>query len=214
MSAPMYGGEVLAVALGEAVKENRRKSVMNFALLLLLGLSVVGNVIQFQYLPPTLVVSETEDGRIRPLPVISEPLFSDQHVMNWAASKFESLYDIPFTEVSSYTGRIREFMLPKSASQFVKGMREAGIIDKVVKERLILRGIRMAPPNITNSMIKKGRYVWVVEMPVSAIFEGAGGKSQRVVQNVVLRGYVGREHLLKSKDGLVIGSIEVYPGRG
>ena len=209
-----YGGDVYSIALGEAIRASRTKGAMNWVLLAILTLAVVGNVIQFQYLPTTKVVSETSDGRIRPLPTMDEPVFSDQHVMNWAATKFESLYDLPFTEVSSYSGRIRNFMLPKSTNQFVQGLRDAGIIDKVLKERRVLRGIRTAPPTILNSFVKNGRYIWVVEMPVSAIFEGASGASDRVVQKVVLRGFIGREHLMRSDDGLVIGSIEVYPGRG
>lgn len=209
-----YGGDMLGIALGESLKEGRSKARVIWFLMLLLGVSISGNVIQFQYLPASKVVSETADGRIRPLPTIDEPIFTNQQVMNWSAQKFESLYDIPFTEVSSYPGRIRNFMLPKSANQFVQGLRDAGIIDKITKERRILRGVRTAPPTITNSFIKKGRYIWVVEMPLSAVFEGAGGVSDRVVQNVVLRGFIGREHLMRSEDGLVIGSIEVYPGRG
>lgn len=209
-----YGGELLGVALGESLKEGRSKTRLIWFLLFLLAASIVGNIVQFQYLPATKVVSETADGRIRPLPTIDEPIFTNQQVMNWSAQKFESLYDIPFTEVSSYPGRVRNFMLPKSANQFVQGLRDAGIIDKVTKERRILRGVRTAPPTITNSFVKNGRYIWVVEMPLSAVFEGAGGVSDRVVQNVVLRGFIGREHLMRSDDGLVIGSIEVYPGRG
>ena len=210
----MYGGDLLAISLGESLKEGRNKSKLIWALLVVLGISIAGNVVQFQYLPPTIVVSETEDGRIRPLPTIDQPIFTNQYVMTWAANMFESLYDIPFTEVSAYPGRIRNFMLPKSADQFVQGLRDAGIIDKVTQERRILRGVRTAPPTVTNSFLKNGRYIWVVEMPLSAVFEGAGGVSDRVVQNIVIRGYVGREHLMRSKDGLVIGSIEVYPGRG
>ncbi len=211
---PHFGGDVLALAYSEAIKESRTKSVMCWVLIGLLGLSITLNLSQFQYIPPASVVSETADGRIRPLPTMDEPIFSDQHVMNWAAEKFESLYDLPFTEISTYPGRIRTFMLPKSAKEFVKGLREAGIIDKVSKERLVLRGIRTAPPTIVDSFIDNGRFIWVIEMPLSAVFEGAGGKTNRLVQNVILRGFIGREHLMRAEDGLVVGAIEVYPGRG
>lgn len=210
---PNYGADVLAIALTDAVGESRRKTQFMWGLLVCLGLSILGNVFQFQYLPATKVVSETADGRIRPLPTIDEPIFTDQQVMNWAATKIETLYDINFTEVSEYPGKIRTFMLPKAADDFVAGLRSAGIIDKVISERLILRGVRSAPPTITSSFLDNGRFIWVIEMPMTAIYEGSGGNTNKSMEPLAVRVYVGREHLMRSEDGLVFGSVNIFPGR-
>lgn len=208
---PFYGGDILGVALPALVRESRQKSLWMVGLFIALSVSIVGNIVQFQYLPPTKVVSETPDGRIRPLPTIDEPIFTNEHVLNWAASKAEAAYDIPFTEINTYPGRIRDFMLEDTANQFIAALTKAGILDKVASERLILRGVRTAPPTLTDTKIVNGRYVWTIEIPLATIYEGAKG---REIENVVLRMFVGREHLMRAEDGLVIGSINVFPGRG
>ena len=209
-----YGGDVLAVALGQSIKEGRVKSIIIFALFVVLVVSIVGNYVQFNYLPQTKVVTQTVDGRILPIPTLDEPVLSDARVLNWSAEKFEKLYDMDFTDISSLPSRLSLFMLPGAKDQFIQGIRDAGIIDKVISERLVAKAIRTAPPSLTNSYIKKGRYIWVIEMPMSIIFEGTGGSSGREVQNIVVRGRVGREHIMKSDDGVVIGSVEIWPGKG
>jgi hypothetical protein len=173
---------------------------------------MAGNLIQFNYLPPSVILSETEDGRIRPLPTIDNPIFTNAHVINWTGNKLEEIYDLPFTKISTYPSKLQQFMLPKAVEQFIDGLQKAGIIDKIIDERNIMRGVRRGPPAVTQTLTKKGRFIWTLEMPISVIFEGAGGKATQETQELVIRAFVGREHLLKSKDGLIIGAIEVYAG--
>ncbi len=201
-----------AVTLAVLIKEGRRKTLFIMSLFAVLCVSMLGNLAQFNYLPQSVILSETEDGRIRPLPTLDNPIFTDAHVMNWAATKLESMYDLPFTKVSTYSSKLRQFMLPNAAAQFLEGLQGVGIIDKIIEERSIMRGVRKGPPAIIQTMTKKGRYIWSLEMPMTIIFEGAGGRGKQETQNLVIRAFVGREHLMKAKDGLVIGAVEIYAG--
>ena len=201
-----------AVTLATLITEGRRKTLFIIGLFVLLGTSMAGNLIQFNYLPPSVILSETEDGRIRPLPTIDNPIFTNAHVINWTGNKLEEIYDLPFTKISTYPSKLQQFMLPKAVEQFIDGLQKAGIIDKIIDERNIMRGVRRGPPAVTQTLTKKGRFIWTLEMPISVIFEGAGGKATQETQELVIRAFVGREHLLKSKDGLIIGAIEVYAG--
>jgi len=203
---------IYAVTLATLITEGRRKTLFIMALLALLGISMGGNIIQFNYLPQSVILSETEDGRIRPLPTIDNPIFTNAHVINWTASKLEAIYDLPFTKISVYPSKLHQFMMPNAVEQFIDGLQKAGIIDKIIDERSVMRGVRKGPPAVTQTMMKDGRFVWTLEMPISVIFEGAGGQGAQEKQELVIRVFVGREHLLKAKDGLIIGAIEVYAG--
>lgn len=205
---PSFGGEIYDVCLDAVLRESRGKSKIIFFLLLVLAISIGGNIIQFQYTPPTKVVSETVDGRIRPIPTMDDPIFTDAQVMNWAAARFEDMYDIPFTKISQHPGKLRTFMLSKSADQLWKGFQDAGLIDKIMKGNYVMRGIRSNAPTITASGVQNDRFVWVIEMPMNLIFEGP----RRDIEKVIVRAHVGRENLHRSADGLVIGSVEIYPG--
>lgn len=201
---------VYAVTLATLIAEGRRKTLFIVGLFALLSISMGGNLVQFNYLPQSVILSETEDGRIRPLPTMDNPIFTHAHVINWTANKLEAIYDLPFTKVSTYPSKLRQFMMPKAVEQFIDGLQKAGIIDKIINERSIMRGVRKGPPAVTQTMTKNGRFIWTLEMPISIIFEGAGGTAAQETQELVIRAFVGREHLLKAKDGLIIGAIEIY----
>jgi hypothetical protein len=205
-----YGGDVYAKALDTLIDENRKKGRMIFLLLFIAGGSIALNTVQFNYLPATKVVSETADGRIRPLPSLDEPIFSDTHIQNWAAEHIEKAYDLPFTELTKYQTALQKFMMKNTASDFENGLRAAGILDKIRDERRIMKGIRTGLPIITSKGEKNGRYLWVVQMPLTYTFEGASGTPD--VEKVIVKMWVGRAHLMQFEKGLVFGTIEVYPG--
>lgn len=81
-------------AQSELKAKNRIIAVL---LLVIVGLAIALNVTSRNE-PVIKLLGETNDGRIRPLPLLNEPLYSHEEILNWAQQCVRKVYKLSYVD--------------------------------------------------------------------------------------------------------------------
>ena len=76
----------------DARTEKTIKNRIIFGLFVVLGCSITANFAQYKYQPEPKLLAETTDGRIRKLPLLNDPMYSQKEILAWSQKCVESAY--------------------------------------------------------------------------------------------------------------------------
>lgn len=200
---------VLETDIQDLKDDSRRKSKT----ILLLGAVIIGLVMLLAAVvtnrPSSEVLALTVDGRILPLPVLSEPFHSTERVLAWTADCIERAYSMSFADIKEHPSRLA-CIQPEIRRQFIDQLNSSGIINKVVDEKRVLRAVRRASPSLQKEGVSQGRYLWSVQMPLQLNFEGHANIER---SNITVSVVIGRVDLHAAEEsGLAVGRIEWVRG--
>ena len=111
-------------AAHERVIKNRIIAVAG----LLLTVSVVTNVFLSTNVPEPMLLGETSDGRIRPLPLLSEPLYSHKDILAWSERCVKDIYSLSYVDWRESIQNETFCLSDKSRSGFVDSLSKVGIL--------------------------------------------------------------------------------------
>lgn len=180
-----------------------------FALMLV---SMTGNVVQYVYQPEPKLLGETSDGRIRPLPLLSEPMYSHKEILAWSQKCVESAYRLSYVDWKTSLSNNTFCFSDSTRKGFSDSLQKIGVLKFLTQE---LQGNiyakSMQPIMRSYSMNKKGYYEWVVDIPYTIYIDGRERGTLPVVMTMRIR----RMSQTIREDGLWVDSYRVVPaGQG
>lgn len=192
-----------------AREEKTVKNRMIAALLILLGISMAGNAVQYKYQPPTKLLGETADGRIRELPLLSEPIYEHKEILEWATKCVQSIYRLSYVEPWDTTLKNNSFCLSDGGREdFGRSLKKVGLTEYLTRER---QGTLFATPNMPEmrayKLNKTGYYEWIVLVPYRVNIDGKSRGSMDLTIAMKIR----RVSLTIRGDGLWVESFRIRP---
>lgn len=223
-SPPQKGGSQPGVAAGDVMDmhgissliqlgltardELRVKNRMIFAAFVLLAVSLVFNVVQYNYRPEPRLLGETPDGRIRPLPLLSEPMYSGDEILGWAEKCVTKIYGLSYVDWKQTVHNETGCLSDAGRKGFVDSLKKIGLLEYLTPER---QGVIYAIPNgsiIRKSILTpKGYQMWIVEVPYRLQVDGR----QKGALELVMQMQVRRVSLVVREDGLWVEKYEIKP---
>jgi len=191
------------------------KTIKNRIIAGLFGLmlvSMTGNVVQYVYQPEPKLLGETSDGRIRPLPLLSEPMYSHKEILAWSQKCVESAYRLSYVDWKTSLSNNTFCFSDSTRKGFSDSLQKIGVLKFLTQE---LQGNiyakSMQPIMRSYSMNKKGYYEWVVDIPYTIYIDGRERGTLPVVMTMRIR----RMSQTIREDGLWVDSYRVVPaGQG
>lgn|GEM_PF-2245230 len=191
------------------------KTIKNRIIAGLFGLmlvSMTGNVVQYVYQPEPKLLGETSDGRIRPLPLLSEPMYSHKEILAWSQKCVEGAYRLSYVDWKTSLSNNTFCFSDSTRKGFSDSLQKIGVLKFLTQE---LQGNiyakSMQPIMRSYSMNKKGYYEWVVDIPYTIYIDGRERGTLPVVMTMRIR----RMSQTIREDGLWVDSYRVVPaGQG
>lgn len=191
------------------------KTVKNRIIAGLFGLmlvSMTGNVVQYMHQPEPKLLGETSDGRIRPLPLLSEPMYSHKEILAWSQKCVEGAYRLSYVDWKTSLSNNTFCFSDSTRKGFSDSLQKIGVLKFLTQE---LQGNiyakTMQPIMRSYSMNKKGYYEWVVDIPYTIYIDGRERGTLPVVMTMRIR----RMSQTIREDGLWVDSYRVVPaGQG
>lgn len=143
----------------------------------------------------------TEDGRLIPMAPLSEPNLSSPALMSWVAQAATEVMTFGFND---YRRRLQEAsrnFTREGWESFSKALERARIIETVEQAQQVVSATPTGAPVIQSEGIFKGRYQWVIQMPMALSYQ-AGDKVRNDKLMVTL--VVVRVPRLESPNGVGI----------
>lgn len=195
----------LGVVAGE---ELRRKNRYMVGLMACLALSLAFNVVLYNKVPEPKLLGETTDGRIRELPLLNAPMYSDAEILAWAEKCITTIYDLSYNDWEKHVQNETGCLSDSARSGFVGSLRQVGVLDYLTREK---QGIAYATPQ--GAVLRKGwiapqgYWQWVVEVPYRLTIEG----KQRGSIELVMMMQIRRVSLTWRESGLWVANYKVTP---
>lgn len=204
-----FQGLASMIELGRtAATELRSKNRFMVGLLVLLTLSMSGNFVQYVNKPEPRLLGETPDGRIRPLPLLSEPLYSNADVLAWSEKCVRTIYDLTYVNWRERTQNSNECLSDGARKDFIESLSKIGVMAALQKSE---QGVVYATPSgavlrkpVMNS---RGYAQWFIEVPYRISIDGRRKGSIEVVMQMLVR----RVSLTWRQDGLWVETYKIKP---
>lgn len=174
--------------------------------------SLAFNVVQYKYQPQPSLLGETTDGRIRKLPLLSDPMYSHKEILAWSQKCVEGAYRLSWVDWQTSISNNTFCFSDSTRKSFKDGLQKIGVMKYLTPE---LQGnvyARTLQPVMRNyAMNEKGYYEWVVDIPYTIYIDGR----ERGTLSVVMTMKIRRKSLLLREDGLWVEEYRVVPaGQG
>lgn len=193
-----------------AAEDRRSKNRMIFCLVGLLGLSISWNFYQTITAPEPRLLGETPDGRIRPLPLLTDPMYSQKEILGWAEKCVVKIYNLSYVDWQKTIANDTECLSDKAREDFTASLRKVGVLDYLTPEK---QGTVYAVPRqpiLRKSMAGPGGYSqWVVDVPYRIAVDG----KQRGSLDVVMTMRIRRVSLTWRESGIWVDEYIVSPKR-
>lgn len=212
----LYGAEALAAITVAEAKLSRFKGRALLGLLVLCCGLLIWNASLHATKPEPKLLGMTVDGRIQELPLLDEPLESRQLLMDWVRRNIPDLYDWNYANYRAELNKARDYTQQVTLEQFQTDLKSSGILDKVLDDFLILRGNIVEEPVVINETITKGRRLWVVEIPMTLVYDSGevkNGQRRRINQDILFTAWIVRANILEYDAGLMLAKYAVQPRR-
>ncbi|WP_219096313.1 DotI/IcmL family type IV secretion protein [Pseudomonas sp. UMAB-40] len=203
-------GLLATIEAGLSAREDKTvKNRIIATLLVFLGFSMGGNAVQYAYQPPTKLLGETIDGRIRDLPLLSEPIYEHKQILEWATKCVQSMYRLSYVEEWDASLKNNALCLSDGGiSAFGKSLKKVGLTDYLTRER---QGTMFATTGMaemrSNLLGNKGYYEWVVYLPYRVNIDG----KSRGTMDLTIAMKIRRVSLVIRGDGLWVESFRIRP---
>lgn len=191
-----------------AEKEQHAKNRILLILLICLAASLAANAIQLAYRPEPKLLGETADGKIRPLPLLSEPIYNQSEIIAWAERCVSKIYNLSYVDWKAQIQNNATCLSDKSLVGFVSGIRDVGLLEYLNPR---MQGVVYAVPRgaiLRNKWLgDNGYYQWQLEVPYRLNIEGKRQGSM----DLVMQMQVSRVSLNVRDDGLWVDKFIVKP---
>lgn len=181
--------------------------VMKLVLALGLGLLAAIGIIALLIItrPTPQFFAATPDLRLAPMVPLSEPLLTEQGLLNWVSETVTQAVSLDFVEWREKLSRSREHFDDDAFKSFLDSLQKSGVLDLVRDKRLNVSASISRAPVITASGLVNGRATWRVEFPLVVSYESSQGveTTQKLLANVLVR----RASTAKTPRGVVIQQV-------
>lgn len=174
----------------------------------ILAVSIVGNIVQFNYQPETKVVGETPDGRFRPIPLLTDPLYDHKQIMEWSSKCVQSIYRLSYVDWQQTLNNETFCLSDGNRPNFSKSLKQSGLSQYLTAENQGNLYAVVGQAEIRKQIKSPTGYSeWIVNVPYRVNIDGR----QRGSLDVEMTMKVRRVSLAIRGDGLWVESYVVRP---
>lgn len=178
---------IIRIGLQAAHERVIKNRIIAFAGVLLL-VSVVTNVFLSTNVPEPLLLGETSDGRIRPLPLLSEPLYNHKDILSWSERCVKDIYSLSYVDWQESIQNNTFCLSDNSRSGFVDSLATIGVLKYLTPE---MQGIVYATAGksvLRGSALTPGGYKkWIVDVPYTVTVSGRNAGRIDLVMTMEIR---------------------------
>lgn len=171
-----HGNDYIVSVVTE--RDRHKKTFKLLAINVIINLVLVGGLILFILLfagPKYKFFATNENFELRQLKALDSPVLTDTGLVNWTASTVTDTLSLDFIHWRSQLMKQQNKYTDGAWASFIASLKESGTIKWLEKDRLITHVTLRKAGIVTDKLLKGGRTVYKVELPVIISFESSKG---------------------------------------
>lgn len=160
-----------------------------FCLLLLLAVNgLLGFAVFYRYThpPQPQYFAATADGRLIAIHPLTDPVLSDQQVLQFVAKAVRDMYALDYIHWRAQLQHVQSYFTVYGWQYYIDALRSSDNLNTLRKLKMVVSSQITGAPHIARKTIISGRYAWKVEVPLLVTYRGAKGQAIRQSMKVTL----------------------------
>lgn len=124
--------------------------------------------------PPVFFKASANGELIQELP-LDQANITPNVLFNWLVQGMISAHSFNFVNYSSRLEAAREYFTPEGYDSFTRALAEAKILEHMLAEKYVFRGMPTAAPQIIKEGVLANRYLWKVKFPMNFQYRNVSG---------------------------------------
>ena len=209
--AAQKDGSPQAVNLSyEFYRDGYRRVLVALIILLVLDILVILSAMYlYSNRPDPKFFATSPDGQIVELFPLNQPVMRQAQVINWANNAIARAYTYDYLNYRNQIAGATKSFSAKGWTPLMKSFNESGMLQTMIKKKLVMTGTPTNDSAILESGEVDGRYTWKIRVPIVLKMQGQNVSSSEVVNTVIL---VQRMSLANNQDGLAIIDFDLAEG--
>lgn len=145
------------------------------------------------------------NGEVVPIHSLSEPVITNQFIVQWSAMTAKNLYNLDFNNYSQALDGLKNRFTAGGWNKLQAVLKSTGFIKNVTDNKLTVDSVVSGEPVILTHMSVNGRYTWRVQMKLLVKYTSASAVSQ---QNLLVTMDVERVPSLDASQGVQVSAFE------
>ncbi|MDF1761008.1 MAG: type IVB secretion system apparatus protein IcmL/DotI [Coxiellaceae bacterium] len=151
-----------------------------FALLLLIAIDALlafGIFYSYTHPPMPRYFATTPDGRLITIHPLSDPVLSDQQVLQWVATAVRRIYQRDFVHWKAQLQQVQGDFTVQGWRNYIAALRQSDNLRTVTNLKMVSSANITGAPVITEKEVISGTYAWKIVVPVDVKYQNSGTKT-------------------------------------
>jgi intracellular multiplication protein IcmL len=186
-----------------------RYIIMGIVLFSILAIFLTGGLIYMSVVKQKpKYYATTTAGDIVPLQTLSEPVISDNYLVQWSALTVRALFNLDFVHLQDNLENAKKYFTGNGWNAFIAALDKSGLSELIRDKKLMTSAVITQTPAILSKAVMAGRYSWVVQMPVLVTYTSASMTARKALIATIM---VRRVPVLGASQGVLITDIALQP---
>src|SRR3989344_7109998 len=162
---------------------NNYRRLLSLVLLLLLtsiGLSLFLGYLNYNVSPPKYYAT-TPNGQITSMHSLSEPLVTQDFVVQWAALAARTVYNLDFVNWQTQLQAAQIYFTPNGWAALMLGLNNSGMTNSLKNNKLQATAVVVKDPVILDREVINGRYTWQIQLPLLVTYVSASDTKKQLL---------------------------------
>ena len=183
-------------------KDNFHITVILLLVSIVLNILMGAAVYQMStYRPQPEYFATASDGRITPLYPLSQPVFSQSAILQWATQAAVKSYTYNFVNYRQQLQDASDSFTPAGWSRFKEALLASNNLKSLLALKLVATAVPTGTPIVQDTAVLDGRYAWKVQIPMLVTYQSA---STSIPQPVVITMVIIRVPTVNNPKGIAI----------
>lgn len=167
-------------------RDNFRRTIWLLLISLILNVILVVAFIFYSTKPTQkFFFAVTDAGQMIPLYPTTQPVVTNETVLNWVSKNVPALYALDFVHYREQLNAVQQYFTPAGWSQFQTAFQAQ--LKNIIDQKLITSAVPSGTPIITGTGVFDGVYKWQVQMPMTlSLQKGNIISTQKVLLTIVV----------------------------
>jgi intracellular multiplication protein IcmL len=179
-----YNGLKLVLERYAFYSDKYRLSLIALGLLLVLNLLLlVGIIYNATHPTPPEFFATTADGRLINVHPLSDPVLTDDSVLQWSADVARAAFDLDFVNWREELQRLTSKFTPSGWAWFLQQLKASNNLSTIKELKMVSNAKITGAPQLLRKAVVGGHYAWEIQIPLLVTYQS---QQKNITQTVML----------------------------
>ena len=198
-------GLKLVLLRNEFYRDNYRKAAMAFLLLIILN-AILAAAVFYKMTHPAKpqYFAITDDGKIISLYALSDPMLSNDKVLQWSTVAARKAFALDFLHWREQLQDASNYFTPDGWKYFLTALQQTNNLKTLADLKMVSDATITGAPELLENSVLDGHYAWKIQLPLMVTYQNA---ERTIPQPTLVTMIVIRMPVEENPDGVAINNF-------